>query len=290
MNDNDYLVLLLNGYTQHSNYLSDYIYRECLNAKEKHIEADEFFERCYNVIEGFEADLDRQLHKWKYPYYLLIEQEREKGNDKKADEAEARIKKMSRENFTVHLVSYTNNQFRFPLYYNQILFIKKSIDLAQSKWLGIELEKLKELGEKRLKEISEKDKLRKRLTKIHSYKWEKYSISKLFNSVKEKLIDKDTTKENFSNVFSEKPVKEISPVKWHDGNASELLYFITQMMENGCITKEKRMNYNRLKGCFVKNDGKPFTENFKELKQSLDISLSPEKTKFIDKILQKLTA
>lgn len=129
----------------------------------------------------------------------------------------------------------------------------------------------------------------KRTTQITSYKSEKYSLSKLFNAVKGKLIDKDTPKEDFNNVFSSKPVSEINSVKWHDSNASELLYFILQLMEKEFIAKEKRVNYNRLKGCFVKNDGKPFTENFKELKQSLDISFSTEKSISIDKILTKLT-
>lgn len=123
-----------------------------------------------------------------------------------------------------------------------------------------------------------------------SYKAEKYSLSKLFKLIKGNLIDKNTAYVNFKEIFTGYSVNEISPLKWHDGNASELLYFITQLMELGFIPMERRLNYQRLKTCFVKYNGASFIENFKELKQSLEISLSPEKKLFIDKILRKLSS
>jgi hypothetical protein len=165
-------------------------------------------------------------------------------------------------------------------FFPQKMAFKKIVDFLKSRVLELE-------GSQKSEEIESL----KKNPEINSFKCEKYSPSKLFNAIKGELIDKNTIIEDFKNIFSGKPVNEITPVKWHNkGNASELLYFISQLMEIGFIPNEKRMNYRRLTGCFVKSDGSTFTENFKELKQSLDISLSPEKKLFIEKIIKKLTS
>lgn len=132
----------------------------------------------------------------------------------------------------------------------------------------------------------------KNTTQIYSYKWEdsKFNeVSILFNKIKGKLIDKNEELKNFKNVFSEKPIEEIIPIKWHEGNASQLLYFISQLMEKGKISKERRMNYERLKKCFVKNDNLPFDENLKVLKTKLEFYFSEDKKKPIDNFIRSLS-
>lgn len=59
-------------------------------------------------------------------------------------------------------------------------------------------------------------------------------------------------------------------------------------MEAEKIPMEKRMNYEQLKKCFVKNDGSTFNENFKNLKKTLEYSLTSDKRTFIGKTLKSL--
>lgn len=100
---------------------------------------------------------------------------------------------------------------------------------------------------------------------------------------KYKLIASDTTPEQFKAVFTGQPIDKIEPIKWHQDNASELLYF------NEAI--KSKVNdvwhiYQRLAACFVKPDGKPFKAVWKSLKTNIDINLSPDKQKAIDELLK----
>ncbi|MFZ4796571.1 MAG: hypothetical protein ACOYMA_03700 [Bacteroidia bacterium] len=51
LEDKDYLNILLMGYKNNETFLSEHIYRESLNAKNKNIGPNEFFSRCYNIID-----------------------------------------------------------------------------------------------------------------------------------------------------------------------------------------------------------------------------------------------
>jgi hypothetical protein len=100
-----------------------------------------------------------------------------------------------------------------------------------------------------------------------------------------KLIASETTFEQFKAVFTGQPIDEnFEPVKWHQDNASELLYF------NEAI-RNKVNNvwniYQRLAACFVKPDGKPFKVVWKSLKTHIGINLSPDKQKAIDELVSK---
>ena len=99
---------------------------------------------------------------------------------------------------------------------------------------------------------------------------------------KYKLIAPETTYEQFKAIFTGQPIDEIEPIKWHQDNASELLYF------NEAI--KKKVNdvwhiYQRLEACFVKPDGKPFKAVWKSLKTNIDINLSSDKQKAIDELV-----
>jgi len=98
-----------------------------------------------------------------------------------------------------------------------------------------------------------------------------------------KLIASETIYEQFKAVFTGQPIASINPIKWHQDNASELLYF------NEAI-KNKVNNvwhiYQRLAACFVKPDGKQFNAAWKSLKTNIEINLSPDKQKAIDELIR----
>lgn len=127
---------------------------------------------------------------------------------------------------------------------------------------------------------------------LKTYKWQSKhadELLELYNLMltKYKLIDQDTTLEQFRAVFTGQSVELISPVKWHKDNASELLYFVLKLSESHNIPNKKRTDYLQLKACFVRPDGKPFEANFKELKQNIEINLSSELKSAIDELLKQ---
>jgi hypothetical protein len=102
-----------------------------------------------------------------------------------------------------------------------------------------------------------------------------------------KLLSPDTTFEQFKAVFTQQPIDDtFKPVKWHDGNASELLYFIYRLEESNNVQHFKRKtDYNKMTNCFVKSDGNPFKAYWKQLKQNIDCNLSDEKKRQIDDLI-----
>lgn len=131
---------------------------------------------------------------------------------------------------------------------------------------------------------------------IESYKWQGKKpvndLSELYQLLN-KHLSKETSLEQFKTIFSGIDVSKITPIKWHDDNASEVLYFIYRLAANNCIDERKnkndepRLNYVKLKACIIQSNGKKFTANFKELKQKIDIFLSKEKRDEIDKIVKQ---
>lgn len=102
------------------------------------------------------------------------------------------------------------------------------------------------------------------------------------------LIAPDTDLQNFIKVFKGKPIEEIVPIKWHDDNTTELLYFIRRLEETGQIAHTKKTNYKRMVACIVCHDGNPFQANFSELMYQVKnhSALSVEKQNRIDNVLR----
>lgn len=127
----------------------------------------------------------------------------------------------------------------------------------------------------------------KKQQKKTTYQWQSNpdkEIPKLYSLMIDeyKLIAPETTYEQFTVIFTGQPIDTINPIKWHQDNASELLYF------NEAI--KSKVNsvwhiYKRMAACFVKPDGKPFLASFKELKQNLNINLSSDKQGTIDELV-----
>jgi hypothetical protein len=101
-----------------------------------------------------------------------------------------------------------------------------------------------------------------------------------------KLIASETTYEQFKAIFTGKPIDEIKPIRWHQDNASELLYFIITLGQTNNIDyNPKKADYQKMKSCFVKPNGKSFEAAWKSLKTNIDINLSSDKRKAIDDLV-----
>ena len=99
---------------------------------------------------------------------------------------------------------------------------------------------------------------------------------------KYKLIAPETTLEQFKAVFTGQAIESINPIKWHQDNASELLYFIDRLQKtNNIVHNPKKADYQKMTACFVKPNGSQFNEALKSLKTKIDINLSPDKQKAI---------
>ena len=100
------------------------------------------------------------------------------------------------------------------------------------------------------------------------------------------LIASETTFEQFKAVFTKQPIDEsFEPIRWHQDNASELLYFIDRLEQSNNIEHKKRADYKKITACFVNIDGKPFEAHFKSLKTNIEINLSLDKQKAIDELV-----
>ena len=120
-----------------------------------------------------------------------------------------------------------------------------------------------------------------------SYKWQGNpdELPELYNlmMVKYKLIASETTYEQFKAVFTGQTIDDsFKPIRWHQDNASELLYFDDAI-------KNKVNNvwniYQRMSACFVKPDGNSFKASWKSLKTNIGINLSTDKQKAIDELV-----
>lgn len=104
--------------------------------------------------------------------------------------------------------------------------------------------------------------------------------------VEYKLIASDTTYKQFKAIFTGQPIDTtFEPVRWHDDNASELLYF-NEAIKNKVNVVWKI--YQRLTACFVRPNGEKFNAAWKSLKTNIEINLSPDKQEAIDELVKNL--
>lgn len=138
--------------------------------------------------------------------------------------------------------------------------------------------------------IQKKSQTKKSQTKT-SYLWlnnPKDELLELFKLLKEdyKLIAEETTFKQLEAVFTNQPISDIVPIKWHQNNATELLYFIEELIKTDNIEGNKnRSDYKKLISCFVMPDGKKFENNFKQLKIDIKVNLSEKKQKSISTLV-----
>ena len=128
--------------------------------------------------------------------------------------------------------------------------------------------------------------------KMLSYVWlnnPDRELPELYNMMvkKHKLIASETSYEQFKATFSGQLIDEsFEPIRWHQNNSSELLYFISRLEQsNNIMHNPNRADYRKLKACFVKPDGSQFNVAWKSLKTNIEISLSTDKQKAIDELV-----
>ncbi len=125
----------------------------------------------------------------------------------------------------------------------------------------------------------------------YTWMWPHDELKDLFHALRDdkKLIAPETTYQQFEYIFTGQPIEAVTPIRWHDDNATELTYFIVRLERTDCIEHNpKRTDYEKLKGCFVKPDGKPFNANFKELKNKMEFNLSEVKKSPIDSLIDSM--
>ena len=145
----NYTGIVIQGYFNENNraFLEKYFLREYRKAeKEQFFEADEFFNGCLKVVEGWEKHLQERVFERKHQLYLLlngakngtllyndlegknIEQERQETIEYCEQELkDVRPDGVGSISFTVHLHSLTNGRIAYNMEYNEVLQIKSSI-------------------------------------------------------------------------------------------------------------------------------------------------------------------
>jgi hypothetical protein len=105
---------------------------------------------------------------------------------------------------------------------------------------------------------------------------------------KYKLIASETTYEQFKAVFTGQIIDDsFEPIKWHQDNASELLYFIYRLEQtNNIVHNPLKADYKKLAACFVKPDGEKFDVAWKSLKTNIEINLIDSKQRAIDELVK----
>jgi len=138
-----------------------------------------------------------------------------------------------------------------------------------------------------LKKIVKPQKQQKKV----SYEWQNNTdkeLPELYSLMidKYKLIAPETTYEQFKAVYTGRTIDEIEPIRWHQENASELVYFIDRLEQtDNIVHNPKKTDYQKMTACFVKPDGKQFKANWKQIKQNISINLSSDKRKAIDDLV-----
>ena len=188
-----------------------------------------------------------------------------------------------------------DNKTKEKKYFKNIILLNK---VTEGKMMGQidcnninEIAKpLLEFSEFILKNDTQNSKQSKKLEKT-SYKWPgnpKNDLPELYKLMKNdyKLIALETTYEQFKAVFTGQPIERINQIRWHQDNASELLYFINRLEESNNIDyNPKRADYIRLAACFIKPNGEQFNAVWKSLKTSIKTNLSLNKQKSIDDLV-----
>lgn len=129
MTDGNYIDIILNGFTNHRNYLSEHFYREFKEAEKNHISVAEYFERLNNANKIFLSEIEAR-------YYerineLAIIKGIWKSEGKPVEELESQKPNVS--DFSVHLLSITGGKYIGHLWMSDLDHIQQAIIKAIEK-------------------------------------------------------------------------------------------------------------------------------------------------------------
>lgn len=146
MEDHEYLILLINAFAKHRDYLPKQIRRELLLAKAKFIDEEEFFDRCNNAIGLLKTLIDNQYYNRVHELQFMLIRAKNRtsvfGDEEEGVSYEERCIKtvnycegelnwLGRQHFSINLHHVTANKYTGTLWYNDIVFIENGIDEAK---------------------------------------------------------------------------------------------------------------------------------------------------------------
>jgi hypothetical protein len=299
----DFLRLVLDGWANKSDRknLPQYFFRQYKQAERDHFYTkDVFFNNCLDVIAALENDIEEQINKEIYEsdkalYQALrgtieyAEEDKTKTKEQRDRETiESMVERIrylrheGRDGFSVMPYILIPYNYVGKLNLQDLAALREAInkaneeapnDLFNSKKDGIpnssQRQKNKLSFELRGKNIEE-------------------DLHELYDQMRGRWITDKNTEDDFKAIFKAKPLNSITPIKWHDDNASELIFFYLKLMFYGILDETKRADYSTLTQCFVKYDGSPFNrKSFASLKQNIGENLSPQKQSAIIELLEK---
>jgi hypothetical protein len=127
MTDKNYQNMLLDGFINHNDFLTNHIKRESIKAKENNTPNDEFFARCYSIIEHWENILDNEINARKRELYQILSINQ---SEETKHYCTTELNEINRHNFYIQLRIITNGEFSGQLSYTNVLHIKNAIDAA----------------------------------------------------------------------------------------------------------------------------------------------------------------
>ena len=140
----DYLKMILTGYTENREYLTEYFIREQKKAEKEFIDANEFFGKSKKVIQSFYENIDNRMGKRKNELYFMLDRAKNKAStfsgdfnpklsydelcQERNEYCQSELEKISRANYTVHI---SKSYFIGNLWNREIEYIEKVLKLAE---------------------------------------------------------------------------------------------------------------------------------------------------------------
>ena len=122
----DFKILLINGYVNEYDYFIKYLIREQKKAEAEHYDAEEFFNKCLDVIESFKEEINTQYYKRKREIYLM--QSLPNFSDESFKNA---MEDNTPYNYSIILYHATNYKFSGHLFLMHVIDIEEKIKEAQ---------------------------------------------------------------------------------------------------------------------------------------------------------------
>lgn len=249
------------------------------NLADHYSDMAEFENQEYYLLNGFERDGDMEVELKKlfnqfkiYAYENKIKEQQEFRNEiitqvlgtvKAIEEGIRRAKALESEGL-------------IALYNKKLSYSRQTINLLQS-------------------EEPDEKKVHRGSKVFYSYKWlidADALIPKAYHLMVGKWINKNTTLEQFRNVFSEKPIGECRPIWWYEDAINGLVLFVGRLKERNVISdwnKKDRLNIQLLTACFRNASGSEFSnKSIKSTKYGVKKEISPQKKDAIDDLVHRI--
>ena len=130
----DCKAIVFDGYVNPSswNNLKDYFIRQYKNAqKNENYSINEFFDECIEEVVVIEDVFTKKVIDEKKELLQVLEYQIKVNDNDGIKRVKGRLKEVKREEFTVNLNSYFDNKYKGTLYYEDLQYLKKTIEEAR---------------------------------------------------------------------------------------------------------------------------------------------------------------